>query len=210
VSADAAVTLHHRLAPEDQARAEIYAVLARLYSEAPDAAFLAALGASPGLPETPGEPDSLPAAWNRLVAASLAMDADAARDEYTSLFVGVGRSEVDLHASHWIPEAMSEQPLVELRTDLARMGLGRHPDSNRYEDHLGALFEVMRVLVAGQNERKPAPVAAQRGFFDKNLAPWVDKCCAAVGHSPIANYYRQVAQFTAIFMAIERDAFAID
>ncbi len=42
----AAVTLHHALAPEDAARAEFYALLARLFSSAPDAPVLASLGAS--------------------------------------------------------------------------------------------------------------------------------------------------------------------
>ena len=39
----------------------------------------------------------LAAAWNRLLDASRAMDADAARQEYDDLFVGVGKCEVNLH-----------------------------------------------------------------------------------------------------------------
>lgn len=209
MSAESGVTLHHRLAPEDRARADFYALLARLYSAPPDTALLAAIGAAETMAEAP-DAAGLPAAWNRLVAASYAMDAEAAGQEYTDLFVGVGRSDVDLHASHWIPDAMSEKPLVELRADLARLGLGRRPESSAYEDNLGAIFEVMRVLVEGQNERRPASVAEQRAFFDKNLSPWVDKCCAAIEKNTVANYYLRVAEFTKIFVAIERDAFAME
>ncbi len=205
----AALTLHHRLEPEDRARADFYALLSRLYAAAPDAALLASVGTADVLPQM-SEAVALPLAWNRLVAASQVMDAEVARDEYTSLFIGVGRSEVDLHASHWLVEAMSEQPLVELRADLARLGLARKTNVVIYEDHLSSLFEMMRVLVEGQGERRPASLAEQRRFFDKYVFPWVGRCCAAIAKNPIANYYIPVAEFTQIFVAIERDAFAIE
>ena len=209
MTGESAVMLHHRIEPEDRARADFYAVLARLYAAAPDAGLLAGLGAAEPLPET-AEAGALPAAWNRLVAASRIMDAEVAREEYTDLFIGVGRSAVDLHASHWLSETMSEQPLVEVRGDLARLGLTRIAGGVAYEDHLAALFEVMRVLITGHDARRPAPVAEQRAFFDKFLSPWLDRCCVAITQNSIANYYRPVAEFTQIFVAIERDAFAIE
>jgi TorA maturation chaperone TorD len=42
------------------------------------------------------------------------------------------------------------------------------------------------------------------------VKPWVFNCCTAIQNSPVANYYRRVAEFTQEFMAIERDSFAID
>jgi len=72
----AVVKIQHPVAAEDQARAELYAVLARLYSAPPDAPVLALLGASATWPEDPATP--VAAAWNRLVLASQAMDAYAA------------------------------------------------------------------------------------------------------------------------------------
>ncbi len=45
----------HRLEPEDQARADFYALLARLFAAAPDAALLAAIAAAaPLAPDAPG------------------------------------------------------------------------------------------------------------------------------------------------------------
>ncbi len=201
--------MHHRLEPEDQARADIYALLGRLFAGPPDRALLKAISEAGPMDLDSGEAP-LARAWATLVAASAAMDPEAAAQEYTELFVGVGRSEVDLHASHWIPEAMSEKPLVQVREDLARLGLGRLPEVSTYEDHLAALFEVMRVLVAGQDERRPSPVAEQRAFFERHLQPWVYRCCDAIRDSPIANYYRRVAEFDSLFMALERDSFAIE
>ena len=44
--------------------------------------------------------------------------------EYADLFIGVGKCEVNLHASHWLTGFMMEKPLADLRTVLASLGLG--------------------------------------------------------------------------------------
>ena len=205
----APVNVLRRLEPEDEARAQFYALLARLFARGPDAALLASIGRSNPWPAAPGNL-LLPEAWNRLILASTAMDADAAEQEYTDLFIGVGRSNVDLHTSHYITEATSERPLVAVRRDLARLGLGRRDRSTLYEDHLSALCETMRLLVAGEGEREPAALAAQREFFQRRIAPWVFDCCDAICKWPLANYYQRVGEFTSLFMAVERDSLAID
>ena len=202
-----AVDFHPALADEDRARAEFYALLGRRYTAAPDAPLLAAIGAS----ELWADQDTVPlaAAWNRLVLASRAMDAEAAEQEYTDLFVGVGKAECNLHASHWIPET-GERPLVAVRAELAALGLARASESAVYEDHLGALLETMRLLIAGGPGRPAQPIAVQRQFFDRFLGEWVGRCCAAITQCSVANYYRCVAEFTGLYVAIERDSFAID
>jgi TorA maturation chaperone TorD len=194
------------IAAEEQARADVYALLSRLWSQAPDAGLLRALGAAPRLPAA-DEGAGWPEAFNRLADASSVMDAGAAAQEYTDLFIGVGHSEVDLHASYWL--AGGERPLPELRRHLGELGLGRRPDAALMEDHLGALLETMRLLVAGRADVQPAPVAVQAAFFERWLAPWTDRCCTAIDVCSIANYYRRVAECTKIFLALERDSFAI-
>ena len=201
-----AVRLERSLSPEDRARCEFYAVLARLYADAPDRAFLNALASAERM-EGGGH---LMATWNRLVDASGAMDAEAAAQEYTDLFIGVGKSEVNLHGSHWLSGFMMEKPLAELRTELATLGLARRESVVMLEDHLSALFETMRLLIAGEDERKPAPVATQRMFFERHIASWAFSCCSAIRESAIANYYSRVAEFTERFMALDRDALAMD
>ena len=212
-STAAAVTLHHRVEPEDQARADFYALLSQLYADAPDAALLGAIAAAPPLAGAIANSEDgrdLPAAWNLLRAASEAMDPEAAADEYNTLFVGVGKSEVNLHASHWLTGFMMETPLVHVRAALARLDLARRPGVTLVEDHLASLFETMRILIAGDNDRRPVAVAEQRGFFTAHIEPWVFRCCNAIQQSPVANYYRRVAQFTDSYVAVERDSFAID
>ena len=201
-----AVAVPHPLSPEDRGRADFYALLARLFADAPDAALLAAIGRA----EPIGGDTPFARAYDRLVAASGAMDAEAAAQEYTDLFVGVGRSEINLHASHWLAGAMMERPLVELRSDLAGLGLARRPDVAMVEDHLSALCETMRLLIAGHEDRKPAPVATQRAFFERHIGSWVFPCCTAMKQCTIANYYQRVGEFAEQYMALDRDALAMD
>jgi len=206
MSSLAAVTLTHPLTPEDRTRCDFYALLARLYADGPDARLLKAIAAAAPMPgDTP-----LAAAWNRLVAASGVMDADAGAQEYTDLFIGVGKCEINLHASYWISGFMMEKPLVDLRADLAGLGLARRPEVAMLEDHLSALCETMRLLIAGQDARGPAPIATQRAFFERHIACWAFSCCTAIQESAIANYYARVAELTAQYLAIDRDALAMD
>ena len=159
---------------------------------------------------TSGIDNPLATAWNRLADASAAMDPDAAAQEYTDLFVGVGKCEVNLHASHWIAGFMAEKPLVELRSDLVSLKITRKEAATLMEDHLSALCETMRILVAGEGDRPPATLAQQRNFFQKRLFSWALECCSAITKSSLANYYSRVAELTEQFLALERDSLAID
>ena len=196
------------LDPADRARADVYAVLGRLFAEPPDAAFLRTLSNAPKMVDKAD--NRIGPSWNRLVDASAAMDADAAAQEYTDLFVGVGKSEVNLHASHWIAGFMIEKPLVELRADLVALGIGRQEAANVLEDHFSALCETMRLLIGGDDDREPASIPTQRNFFEKRLLPWAPDCCAAIMKHSLANYYQRVAEFASEFLALERESLSMD
>jgi TorA maturation chaperone TorD len=211
---DAAASLRHELEPEDRARAEFYSLLARLFANAPDASLLRAIAGAPPLAPAARADDGaggngLASAWEAMRAASATADPEAAADEFQALFVGVGRSEVSLYASHYIGP-QSGRPLAELRASLAKLGLGRRPESNEYEDHLSLVLETMRMLIAGDGERSPAPLGEQKAFFDRHVLPWTSDCCTAISANSVANYYRRVAEFTRCFVVLERDSFAIE
>ncbi len=198
------------VAAEDQARANFYALLARLYDAAPDAPLLATLAAATELPVVgSGAAQDLADSWRMLIGASAATDAAAAAEEYQSLFIGVGKSPVSLHASGYLGR-VAGSVLSELRTTLSRLGLGRQEAVSVYEDHLAAICETMRILICGAPGIDPGTLQQQREFFAVYLLPWVASCCNAIIASPIANYYRRVAEFTQFFMVIERDSFAIE
>ena len=204
------------LSPEDQSRANLYALLSRLYAAGPDRPLLEAIGAATGLePQSSFDRGCVSScrfgeAWDDLRATSTTTDAAAAAQEYVDLFVGVGKCEVNLHASHWRSGFMMEKPLAELRTGLALLGITRRSDAEVVEDHLSALCETMRCLVAGHAGRSPASVDQQSRFFGKHIAPWVGRCARAIRAHPGAIYYRKVAELTECFMLIEHESFALD
>ena len=199
------------LEPEDEARADFYALLARLYARGPDAPLLAAIAAAaPLAPDAEsGDANGIASAWESLRAASALADPAAVAEEFQALFVGVGRSEVSLYASHYLGP-QSGRPLAQIRATLADLGLARRAELSEFEDHLSVELETMRMLVAGDTDRLPAPIAEQRAFCERHLIPWVFDCCTAISQCPLAYYYRQVASFTCCFLALERDSFAIE
>jgi len=201
----------HRLESEDEARADFYALLARLYASAPDAQLLESIAAAlPLVPDADsGDANGIASAWESLRAASALADPVAAADEFQTLFVGVGKSEVSLYASHYLGP-QSGRPLAQIRATLAGLGLARRAEVSEFEDHLSVELEAMRMLVAGDADRPPAPVAEQRAFCERYLLPWAFDCCIAISQCPLANYYIQVASFTHCFLALERDSFAIE
>ena len=211
MTSERAIELDAALDPEDQARADLYALLGRLYASAPDAALLGAIATAPPLPPETESPEakSFAAAWDALRAASASVDPHAVGDEYQALFIGVGRSEISLYASHYLGP-QSGRPLANLRAALAELGLARRAESSEFEDHLAVELETMRMLVSGDGAQPPARIDEQRAFCERFLLPWVFECCAAIAQCPIANYYVKVAQFTISFLALERDSFAIE
>jgi TorA maturation chaperone TorD len=218
----APVVFAEKLAPEDQARADFYALLSRLYAAAPDAALLATLASAGPLEVAEGTGESEPAvalarSWRALVEASAAADAEAVAAEYQTLFIGVGQSEVSLHGSAYAKGASGTPLLVQLRASLAQLHLARQAGVTMFEDHLAAVLETMRFLITGESAAAAtgAPGSAfafdvQREFFRLNVEPWAPLCCAAICNKAVAMYYPRVAQFTCDFLAIERDSFAID
>lgn len=183
---------------EDLARADAYAVLARLLFAPPDAALLTQLHAAQR--EGSGE---LSECWNALCAA--ATDAESIAAEYNALFVSIGKPPVSLYASWHLTGFLMEKPLALLRDDLAALGLERQPGQNDPEDHIAGELDVMRHLILAAHS---AP--AQADFFGRHLAPWCGKFCAALASAPQADFYRALAQFMRAFLEMESAYFAVD
>ena len=206
--APAAVAIRRTATPEDAARGDFYALLARLFVAPADDALLASLAAAGPLPAD-GDPE-LARAWQGLVDASSAMDADAARDEYEALFLSTGKAPVSLYAGHYMGAPAIDHPRVNILNDLARLGLGRPATVTEPEDHFAGLFEVMRVLAAGGAGRDPAPLPQQRSFYQAHLEAGIAKFFAAVASAPGANYYRRIAAVGAAFAALESESFRLE
>ena len=191
------------LSEEDRARAEHYAVLSRLFASAPDAEFL---GKLPALAATWGDSrNALGQAWLMLGDAARSIDAEQLEDEYTRLFLTIGRPDVMLFGSFYMAGFLMEGPVVELRADLAELGLGRRFGVTESEDHIAALCDVMRHLIVTGPDA--AGLGRQQLFFTRHIAPWFEALCDALERAPDARFYPRTAALVRAFFEIERLAF---
>jgi TorA maturation chaperone TorD len=195
------------LADEDQARADFYALFARLLLAPPDDALLAALAAAEPIAAA-GE-FALEDAWLKLTQAAGVVDASAASDEFAAMFISTGTPPLNPYGSFYITGHLNDAPLADLRHDLARLRLARAPGVGEFEDHLGALCETMRVLIQGGPGMPPRGLAVQKAFFEAHIRPWYAACLADVAGSVDANFYRVVAGVVDAFLSIEAQAFAV-
>lgn len=194
---------------EDQTRADFYALLARLFYAAPDDKLLQAIVIAPE-PTSERDDSPLVESWRALAAAASAVTEEALVEEYQQLFIGVGRPDVMLFGSYYLSGFMNEKPLAQLRDDLAALGLARKEHASESEDHLTALCDVLRFLISGDSETRPASVAQQQAFFLKHMQPWVLQFCQAVMQSGKANFYKRAAAFARAFFVVEIEAFDIE
>jgi TorA maturation chaperone TorD len=205
VNAGADVKLIDRDEGEELQRAEAYGLLARLWYAPPDAPLLEQFAVA--VTEAPQPGAFLEAPWQALVAAMRETTADAAADEYTALFVGIGKPDVLLYASHHLAGALNEKPLVLLRAELAELGLARDEATGETEDHVSFLFEVMRYLIAG-DDVAVCNLERQRRLFRNHIQPWVGTSLVdAVQQHPRARLYAALAVFTRAFVEVETQAF---
>ena len=202
-----AVSTLHFSTPDDReelARAEVYGLLASLFYEPPTADLYAQLRVA--VTEAPTAGAFLEASWSEVVAAARRLPLAAVTDEFTALFQGMGKPEIFLYGSWFIAGTLNEKPLVELRSDLAAMGLERPQAVLETEDHIASLCEVMRYLIAG-DDPGVSHLAAQQRFFNAHLRGWIERLCDALIAHPGADFYRAVAVFMRDFFAIETQGF---
>lgn len=189
---------------EEVARAEMYGLLATLYYQPPDTELLAQLQAA--VTEAPEQGGFLEEPWRELVAQARAMTAPQIAQEFDALFGGVGKPEVYLFGSHYLSGFLNEKPLVQLRDDLAALGLSRSEQMPETEDHLAYLLEVMRYLIAG-DDAAVCNLTRQAEFFSRHLQPWLMAMAEAVMAHPRAVFYARLAALTQSFASVEAQGF---
>jgi TorA maturation chaperone TorD len=189
------------LEPEELARANFYGLISRLFYGPPDSKLLAEInrGGDSGAEE--GETE-LVTAWRRLQQSCRTAFPPVVRQEYDSVFVGVGKAEVTPYLSGYAEPGSPDRYVVRLRDQLAAWNLARKGQAFEVEDHVSGICDVMRWLIENQH-----PLAEQKRFFDEFAYPGVVTFCAAVQKSPTADFYKQVAALAAAYYELERAAF---
>jgi TorA maturation chaperone TorD len=187
--------------PEDEARANLYGLIARLFQAAPDSQLISQLLAAPRI-EGEGE---LGASWREMIEACRTAFPAALESEHTDLFVGTGKSLVTPYLSYYLRRHGNDNPLVELRAQLGRWGIARREGVAEYEDHISGVCETMRFVIAVQ-QRNPEE---QQVFFERFVYPGAAAFCDALSALNQARFYRLVARFARAFFEIEKSAFEI-
>jgi len=160
--------INKALEAEDRARAELYAVLGSLFYAPPTKELLGFIARGLDVCNDDAQSDFCQA-WRALQQAAAKADAEAVKEEFDEAFIGTGRQPVMLYGSFYGTGFLHEKPLALLREDLTQMGLARRDDRHESEDHVSALCDVMRFLIAGDEHTAPATLAAQRDFFSRHI-----------------------------------------
>lgn len=188
------------LPPEEVARANIYGLLARLFYGPPDAQLLETLAGAAGMDAEDGD---IGPAWERLCLAAGQADKEVVRDEYDAVFVGTGKAPVTLYTCAYSIRYATEAPLAELRGELAALGLARREAASEPEDHIAALCDAMRHLIAVQKR----DLEVQAAFFKRWLGRTTGPLCDAIEAEPSLSFYKAVARFANAFFDLEQRAF---
>ena len=190
---------------EETARAELYGLIAELFYAPPTPALLAQLRVA--ATQAPSAGGFLEEPWRNLVGTAREMDDSAIVREYEDLFGGVGKPEVYVYASHYLSGFLNEKPLVQLRHDLAALGLTRDTATMpETEDHVSYLMEVMRFFVAG-DDVAVSNLTQQAKFFASHLQTWVMGLSDVLQANPRARFYAALAGLTRAFMSVETQGF---
>ena len=188
------------LSEEDAGRANLYALIGRLFYDAPDSILLAQLGRAETEPTGNGAP--LDRARQSLRDACGSAYPVVLKREHESLFVGVGKSEVTPYTSHYVMGNSPDRHLVRLRERLDQLGLARRSAAFEVEDHVSGIFDVMRILIEDGH-----PLSEQSLFFKEFVYAGVIPFCDVVAIATSAMFYRYVAEFARAFLEVERQAF---
>lgn len=190
------------LSDEDRARADYYAVLSRLFFDAPDAALLVAIAGSGPIEGEASAP--LADSWAALQAACKNADLRAVTFEYSNVFIGTGKALVTPYSTHYLSDSMKDRQLVRLRGKLRELGLARSDNAWAYEDHIAALCEVMRHLVLlGSGD---AAVQQQKNFFITYIQPCYDQYLSSIEVCEATDFYKHAGRLCKAFFDIEAEA----
>ena len=181
-------------------RGDGYALLATLLRSEPDNHLLDTLAVALH------DGTEFGTAIGELAAAAAVHPQDAVAEEFHTLFIGIGESELKPYASYYLTGFMYEKPLARLRAALADLGVAKSDETVEPEDHIAALCETMCALIMGQFGA-PMPIADQKAFFDTHIRPWATLFFQDLEKTPSASFYRPVGTVGRLFMQIESQSF---
>ena len=188
--------------PEDQARANLYGLVSRLFYAPADSHLLAEICHTGEGGEAQESAGGLLPAWRNLQEACRNAYPPVVKQEYDSLFVGVGRAEITPYLSAYAEASAPDRFLVRLRQQISDLGLARRESAFEVEDHVSGLNDVMRWFIESGR-----PLREQQQFFATFLYQGAIPFYAAVQNAASSRFYKPVAAFALAFLELEKAAF---
>jgi TorA maturation chaperone TorD len=188
---------------EDVLRADMYGFLASLLRKEPTDELLSTISTLEG----DGTP--IGSACRTLAHLAKSIDNDVIRNEYVSVFIGVGRGEILPFASYYLTGFLNDKPLANLRGEMGNIGVVRSEGVKEPEDHISSLFDIMAGLIRGSFGRCYS-VPEQAKFYRKHIEPWASLLMRDIESAKTAVFYAPVGAMGRIFLEIESEAFSMD
>ena len=198
-----AEALSIEITEEDGLRADMYDFIASLLRTEPSDELIEQVELLQG--------DKSPIGSACLTLAHLAktLDNGLIRNEYVSLFIGVGRGEILPFASYYLTGFLNDKPLANLRSDMNAIGIRRADGVKEPEDHIASLFDMMSGLIRGRFGRRYS-IAEQATFFRKHIEPWADLLMRDIEAAKTVVFFAPVGTIGRAFLEIESQAFSMD
>jgi len=197
------VATHQDIAEEDLLRADMYGFLASIFRKEPSDQLIDMVASLDG--------DNSPIGSACMTLAHLAktLDNDLIRNEYVSVFIGVGRGEILPFASYYQTGFLNDKPLANLRGDMAEIGVVRADGVKEPEDHIASLFDMMAGLIRGDFGRHYM-IAEQARFYRQHIEPWAGLLMRDIEAAKSAVFFAPAGTVGRLFLDIESQAFSMD
>lgn len=192
-----------QIAPEDESRAAVYAMLAQLLSAPPAQSQLADLASLQGSETEFGQ------AISKLSQAARSTSAAQEDDAYHDLFIGLTRGKLLPYGSYYLTGFLHEKPLARLRNTMAQLGIAASPDEKDPEDHIASVLDMMGGLIRG-DFGQPVPVAQQRIFFQEHVQSWAPYFFRDLEKVEDSELYAAIGTVGRVFLELEEAAFSMD
>jgi len=191
------------IAPEDESRAAIYAMLAKLLSAPPTADQLSDLSKLQGSQTEFGQ------AIAKLSEAARGTSVEREDDAYHDLFIGLTRGKLLPYGSYYLTGFLHEKPLARLRTAMAQLRIEANPDEKDPEDHIASVLDMMGGLIRG-DFGQPVPVPQQRIFFQEHVQSWAPHFFRDLEKVVDSEFYAAIGTVGRVFLELEEAAFSMD
>lgn len=186
----------------DLMRARVYRLLAALLIRPPPPELLDMLAKLSGDPDTP-----FGRACTGLGRAAATADPAETEREFNRLFIGLERGELMPYASHYRTGHLYGPPLIDIREDMARLGLARDQTVREPEDHAAVMLEIMADLIDGAHSGAAASLEVQQDAFRRHIGPWLPRFMRDLEQAREASFYRPVGTLGSGFLEVEAQAF---